>query len=122
MNHNLPLYYQKYPVYNLAKCNSKNSKDIEYLRMLYPREMCELSQLIKDECDKMDYDGSMMYDEYPDKLMYMKKCNEISCVAKVNCSYGKKCTDNQWLNDIINILLSNEMYNRRCSRRNYFMD
>ncbi|MCI8668101.1 MAG: hypothetical protein HFI34_01050 [Lachnospiraceae bacterium] len=120
MNYNLPLYSQKYPVYNLSECNYENNRDIEYLSKLYPREISDLKAIIDDECDKLDYEGSMMYDEYPDKIMFMKLCNDVCAVANCSCSYAKKCTDKAWLRDIVSILMSDEMYKRRSCRRNYF--
>lgn len=120
MNYNLPLYYQKYPVYNLSECNSENNRDIEYLSRLYPSEIADLKEIIDDECDKLDYEGSMMYDECPDKLMFMKLCSNVCAVANCSCSYAKKCTETAWLKDIVSIMMSDEMYKRRCKRRNYF--
>lgn len=117
---NLPLYYEKYPVYNLSKKNSLNNLDLEYLNTLYPAEISELKYLVEQECDKMDYNGSMMYDECPDKVMFMKKCNDICAVANCNCKYAQKCNDRSHLKDIVSIMLTNEMYKRRCNRRNYY--
>ncbi len=70
--------------------------------------------------NKLDYEGSMMYDEYPDKIMFMKLCNDVCAVANCSCSYAKKCTDKAWLKDVVSILMSDEMYKRRSCRRNYF--
>lgn len=117
---NLPLYYEKYPVYNLSRKNSVNNLDMEYLNTLYPNEISELKHLVEQECDKMDYNGSMMYDECPDKVMFMKKCSDICAIANCNCRYAKKCTDRAYLKDIISVMLSNEMYKRRMNRRNYY--
>lgn len=120
MNYNLPLYTPPYQPFNLSPSNCRNRIDLEYLNTLNPRELAELKYIIEQECDKMDYDGSMMYDECPDKVMFMKKCNDICSVANCNCDYAKKCPDKAWLKDMVNVLLTNEMYRRRCMRRNMF--
>lgn len=117
---NLPLYYEKYPVMNLARSNYANNLDLEYINTLYPNELAELKYIIEQECDKLDYNGSMIYDECPDKIMFIKKCNEICAIANCNCKYEKKCTDKAQLRDVINILFTNEIFKRRCNRRNYF--
>ena len=119
-NNNLPLYYEKYPVINLARNNYANNMDLEYLNTLFPNEIAELKYIIEQECDKLDYNGSMIYDECPDKIMFMKKCSDICSIACCNCKYAKKCTDTRWLRDIVNVLFTNEVYKRRCNRRNYF--
>lgn len=80
----------------------------------------ELRHLVKNECDRMDYKGSMMYDECPDKVMFMKKCGEICALAKCKCSYAQDCKDSSHLRDIVGVMLSDEMYKRRADRRNYF--
>lgn len=116
-----PMYCEKYPVYNLSKHNSANNIDIEYLNTLYPREIAELKYLVEQECDRLDYPGSMIYDECPDKVMVMKTCNDICAIAGCNCQYGRKCSDKSHLRDVVYILFTNEIYRRRCNRRNYFM-
>lgn len=39
-----------------------------YWRNMYPSRMRRIQECVEDECDKMDYDGSAMYDEYPDRI------------------------------------------------------
>ena len=41
--------------------------DLMYMRRMYPKEMSRIQSVIDDTCDRMEYDGSMMYDEYPDR-------------------------------------------------------
>lgn len=109
----LPPYHQEYPVYDFSRQNSLLRHDIEYLNTLYPNEINELKQLVVSECDRMDYDGSMMYDECPDKVMFSKKCGEICAMADCSCKYAKKCKDNNFLKDLISVMLADEMYKRR---------
>lgn len=117
---NLPPYRREYPVYNLSRRNSMLKQDIEYLNTLYPNEINELKQLVINECDRMDYKGSMIYDECPDKIMFSKKCNDICSLAGCNCKYAKKCNDKGFLKDIISVMLAEEMFKRRDRRRNYY--
>ena len=42
-------------------------RDLEYLQQMYPREVKRYQMRISEMLDKMDYDGSMIYDEYPDR-------------------------------------------------------
>lgn len=107
-----PSYYQKYPMFNF----SESYRELEYLNQLYPKEIRELREVVKETCDKMDYEGSMMYDEYPDKVMFMKVCNDVCAIANCSCAYAKKCTDKAWLKDMVSVLMSDEMYKRRSKR------
>ena len=42
-------------------------KDVEYMKQLLPNILKNIQMEIEDECDKLEYSGSVMFDEYPDK-------------------------------------------------------
>ena len=42
--------------------------DLEYLQQTYPGEVRRCQRRIAEILDKYDYEGSMIYDEYPDRL------------------------------------------------------
>lgn len=42
-------------------------KDVEYMKQLFPSVLQVIQTEIDDECDKLEYSGSVMFDEYPDK-------------------------------------------------------
>lgn len=54
-------------------------REIEYFYGFYPESMKALQGYVSDECDKMDYPGSPMYDEYPDCVMINQVCEKICC-------------------------------------------
>lgn len=58
MAYPLPLYYQE---------EDTVTRDLEYLRQMYPLEAKKYQKVIVDTLDKLDYEGSMIYDEYPDR-------------------------------------------------------
>ncbi len=86
---------------------------------------CKLIQeAVEDECDLQEFTGSMMFDEYPDKLGIFRIVNRIyekikeeEKVCKEACV---KYPEESWLKDIIQILLLNEMYRRRKNHRKYY--
>ncbi len=43
-------------------------KDYEYFKSLYPQTAKRIQQLIDDQCDQLEYEGSSMFDEVPDKV------------------------------------------------------
>lgn len=110
-----PLYYEKYSVFNLLN----NNIEAEFINSIYPRDLLELRHIIEDECEKLDFTGSMIYDEFPDKVMINKKCGEIASYALLNSSYGKKNKDISRLKDIICILFTDEITKRRSMHKNY---
>lgn len=60
-------FYMTYPL-PLAYNNEDDvMKDLEYLQQLYPAEAKKYQKKIAEILDRMDYEGSMIYDVYPDK-------------------------------------------------------
>lgn len=58
MAYPLPMYYQQ---------EDTVIRDLEYLQQMYPTEAKKYQKIIAEVLDRLDYDGSMIYDEYPDK-------------------------------------------------------
>ncbi len=83
---------------------------------LYPTEVMEIQELVENCCDRMEYDGSMMYDEYPDKRAVERLAGQI-CLD--NRCRRKKGIDERWLRALIQVLLSNEMSFRRKRRQHH---
>lgn len=44
-------------------------RETQYWMNMYPEKMSRVQRKVEEECDKLDYEGSIMYDEYPDKVM-----------------------------------------------------
>lgn len=83
-------------------------------KYLYPPEIKNIQMEIDEICDKMEYDGSMMYDECPDKVTVEK-------VAQAICrkdSFKKYCDkdDKKWFFALVQVMLCNEMAYRRNRR------
>ena len=73
---NLMELIQKGNVYNLRNGlflpeNDMESdelfRDVEYMKDMYPAEMKRISEAVSEECDKLEYEGSPMLVEYPDR-------------------------------------------------------
>lgn len=56
---------------------TQEEKDREYMKGIFPQRAKEIQEKIEDACDKLEYEGSMMFDEYPDKLMMRNICERI---------------------------------------------
>jgi hypothetical protein len=67
MQKKLP-YYMVYPMPFVYDDGRREERDIEYMKSLYPDMAKRLLPYVEEECDRMEYQNSMMYDEYPDKL------------------------------------------------------
>jgi hypothetical protein len=130
--YSVPMGIPLIPLYGYD--NSEDlDRDVKYMKQLYPRIAKAIQSEIEEECDKLEYDGSMMFDEYPDKVsieriidhIYDKVKNiEEEPQVEVNSLYLFPPRRQQnLLRDVINIILLNEIFNRRRryrSRRRWY--
>jgi len=76
MQEKLP-YYMAYPMPSLLDDTKQDKRDMDYLKSLYPNTVKIILMHVEDECDRLEYEGSMMYDEYPDQLQMHMVCSRI---------------------------------------------
>lgn len=129
MTYPLPLYYQQ---------EDTVTRDLEYLQQMYPAKAKKYQKIIAEMLDRMDYEGSMIYDEYPDKWQIYRLtqliAEKIRKMEAEEMASGKddKETDKDdkdggtdpetWgqeqLTNFVQILLSYEIYRRRHANHN----
>ena len=66
-----------YPMQNLYLTEMEYEKDMERMKELYPRQVRELQDMVERRCDEMEYEGSRMYDENPDRLMLEREARKL---------------------------------------------
>lgn len=113
-------FYMSYPMQNLYLTEMEYEKDMERMKELYPREVKQILEYVEDECDKMEYEGSLMFDEYPDRLMLEMVVNRIANRIAENEKENDveaKQYQRGYLRELIGVILNNEMYRRRCRHR-----
>ena len=91
----------------------QNERDMKKMKELYPEVAKDVLSVVEDECDQMEYDGSMMFDEYPDE----EEDDRDQAMVMQQEVYRRYPPRKNWLGDIIEVLLYQEMYRRRCRRR-----
>ena len=75
-------FYMAYPMQNMYMTEIEYERDMERMKELYPKDAKDIQRLVEEACDKMEYDGSLMFDEYPDRLMLRRICDQIYQKAK----------------------------------------
>lgn len=126
--HKILPFYMTYPLPMFYEEEDTVMRDLEYLQQMYPSEAKRYQRRIAEILDKMDYNGSVIYDEYPDKWMLYKLGNDIVNIIKQE-ELKKTESDKQiemyekweWMGDLIQILLFYEIYKRRHDRRQGFL-
>ena len=127
-------FYMTYPMQNTLFEETEYEKDCRRMLELYPRDARQIQSLVDRECDRMEYDGSMMFDEYPDKFMMEHLCRKIEqevlkeeegntsvLIIEETCqgeqgSCGNR-REEEGLRDLIGVILFNEMFRRRSRHR-----
>ncbi|WMC94114.1 hypothetical protein [Kineothrix sp. MB12-C1] len=114
MTYPLPLYYQE---------EDTATRDLEYLQQMYPMEAKKYQKIIAGILDKLDYEGSMIYDEYPDKWqMYRLSQSVLEVIRKKEEETNKDTviSKEKWdsIFDLVQIILCYEVYKRRHNRGN----
>lgn len=116
-------------------------EDMEYLQQMYPSYAKRYQGVIRNIIDKADYEGSFIYDQYPDKMTMQRMVNSIMQIIKNNeeAEYGQngKTNDDQmlpfgenaewknkegWIRELVTVLLFYEILLRRKkkSQRRYY--
>ena len=97
-------------------------QDLEYFQKLYPMMVQKYRARVSSMLDKMDYEGSMIYDEYPDKIGIERLAKAMyDMLRQEEEKEGKEDIDSELTQMLIYVLLSNEIYRRRHkNRRSYY--
>ncbi len=79
--------------------------DIIYFKSLYPDSIADVYRQISDAADRLEYNNSIMYDEFPDK----ERIRQIALLIYKNYSEEHSLA-------LIEVLLLNEFIHRRVRR------
>ena len=136
-------FYMAYPISNLYLTEMEYEKDMERMKTYFPAETRKIMELVEDRLDQLEYEGSRIYDEEPDRLMIQmeidslyQKLLESSAVLEKGTrkqvyfdmvpmsisgehmrAQGRgDCRDN-WLCSMVGVLFGTELYRRRCRHR-----
>lgn len=115
--------FPKPDVTRLVKDQAIEEKDYQYMTKMYSKEAREALEYIEEACDKLEYEGSMMFHEYLDRtqmLMIADKVYYKMCQGKRETCM--KCDSVRY--QLIYVLLCGEMYHRRCRyhRKKCYLD
>ena len=116
MNQKLP-YYMAYPMPLAYDDERVERMDLEYMKSLYPALAKRILPYIEEECDRMEYGNSVIYDEYPDRLQLQLMCGRIYENVRKNEERYLEIEKNAQLKDMIELMLYQELYNQRCRNR-----
>lgn len=99
-------FYMTYPDYRSREKEAMLLRDLEYLQQMYPGDVRRCQRRIAEILDRTDYEGSMIYDEYPDRC-------SLQALAGSMCRILESEEGNPPAEEMIQVLLFNEIYKRR---------
>ena len=85
--------------------------EMDYLRGLYPSAAKRKQVLAEEACDLLEYPGSPMYDEYPDREFLYRE------LSKVRQRHPEETAGGKEGQDLLQVLFINEIYRRRILNR-----
>lgn len=114
-------YREFYPFYSgyanplLFKGEKEMEEEFSLMKSYYPDIAKRIQEKVEEECDLMDYEGSRLYDEYPDRYMLYHLSQKI--VDQMSDQSGVEAMADGFLEDLVEVLLFHEISRRRCRRR-----
>lgn len=113
MDYRLP-YYMAYPMPFQYDDDRVERLDFDYMKSMYPMLAKKILPFVEEECERMSYEGSMIYDEYPDKLQIHLMCNRVYDKVK-----GEEGITETNLKEMVQVMVFQELFRRRCEHRKY---
>ena len=110
MAYPLPMYYQE---------EDTVTRDLEYLQQMYPSEAKRYQKIIAEILNQIDYEGSCIYDEYPDKWqLYRLTQTVMDKIKRMEYAEAEKqggTDEKSWdgIEEFVQVLLYYEIYKKR---------
>lgn len=117
-NHRVLPFYMTYPMPLFYQEEDSVQRDLEYLQQMYPAEAKRYQRKVASILDKIDYEGSMIYDEYPDRMRLYQLAEDIlNQIKREDMMETGETEENpeKWnrVGEMVQILLFYEIYRRR---------
>lgn len=117
------MYYDEYFPFHAAYANPMlydgeriQDEEFELMKSYYPDTVRRIQERVEEECGRLDYEGSRLYDEYPDKYMLYHLCRKIREEAGPEMEI-QEVMKSGWLDELVQVLLYQEISRRRCRRQ-----
>ena len=105
------LYRREEQSAGLVLTGNELRSEMDYLRGIYPSAAKRKQVLAEEACDLLEYPGSPMYDEYPDREFLYRE------LLKVRERHPEETMGGTEEQDLLQVLFVNEIYRRRILNR-----
>ncbi len=120
-------FYMTYPYPLFYEDKDQLMRDLEYIQEIYPSKAKEILGYVIAYLERIDYSGSVIYDEYPDRLGLENIINaiieEIVNDASSSDTEDKNMSPEreQWTRNVVTLVLYHEILKRRQERKNGYL-
>ena len=108
-------FYASYANPMLYRGEKEQEEEFSLMKSYYPETARRIQEKVEEECDLQDYEGSRLYDEYPDRFMLYHLGRKIA--DEVKSEADMEAMSDGLLGDLVEVLLFHEISRRRCRRR-----
>lgn len=122
------MYFEPYFPFHAAYSNPfmyegerMQEEEFKLMKSYYPQTVQRIQERVEEECDLLDYEGSRLYDEYPDKYMLYHLSSRIK--ESIQPELSSEAVRESFLDELLQVMLYQEISRRRCRRhrcRRYF--
>jgi len=116
--HRILPFYMAYPFPFVYQDEDTARRDLEYIEQMYPAKARQCQKKVSQVLDKMDYEGSLIYDEYPDKLQLIRLADTILSILKTG-EDGEGLQDGD--KELVQLILFYDIYRRRHDNRKGYL-
>lgn len=119
---NILPFYMIYPLPLTGQEEEAMIQDLEYMQQLYPADAKKYQKKIASVLDRIDYEGSQIYDEYPCRWQMYRVCQSVMAILRREAAEEKEEISAEkwaWIEEMVQILLYYEVYKRRHTHKNW---
>lgn len=116
------MYYDKFLPFYLTYASPAlysgermQEREFALMKSYFPDTALKVQEKVEEECELLDYEGSRLYDEYPDRFMLYHICSQVKDEMASDASAQE--IPGNFLDDLIEVLVYQEISRRRCRRR-----
>jgi hypothetical protein len=88
-------YFQQPDYTQILETQREAERSLRRLQTMYPESAKQMMPYVEDACDQMEYEGSPMFDEYPDRTTIYRLCERIRRQAERQTAENAQATTNR---------------------------
>lgn len=103
------MYYDKFLPFYMTYADSSlysreriQEQEFALMKSYYPETARKIQEKVEEECQLMDYEGSRLYDEHPDKFMMHRLYRQIR--SQVDGEMAAQEIPDEFLDELIQVL------------------